>query len=171
MPWPESQITSDMPMEQAFVIASGVVLTVFGFLYIAWRSTAADRTASFLRAMFSALSASMLTGIGTFFLLVREPNLLLGAGMGIGAYASAFKTGFLGWQQYLGRAPSHSTFKVMFHCYSLGHVVAGSLSGIGCLAYGGAVGVLGACLSACWAVLHLWVLKRVTREAASKGAS
>ncbi len=158
-----------MPLGQAFVIASGLVLAVFGFLYIAWRSTAADQTASFLRAMFSALSASILTGIGTFFLLVREPNLLIGIGMGIGAYASAFKTGFMGWHEYLGRAPSHPTFKAMFHFYSLGNVVAGCLSGIGCLAYGGAVGVVGASLSACWAVLHLWVLKRVTREAASKG--
>lgn len=155
-----------MPLGTALVIASGLVLAVFGFLYIAWRSTATDRTASFLRAMLGALSASMLTGIGTFFLLVREPNLLIGAGMGIGAYASAFKTGLVGWHQFAGGSRSQPTFKAMFRFYSLGNVVAGCLSAIGCLAYGGAVGVLGACLSASWAVLHVWVLKRVTRETA-----
>jgi hypothetical protein len=37
----------------------------------------------------------MLVGTGTFFLLVREPNVLIGDGIAIFAYASAFKTGFI----------------------------------------------------------------------------
>jgi len=156
-----------MPIAQAFVIASGLVLGVFGFLYIAWRSTSADRTASFLGAMFSALSASMLAGIGTFLLLVGEPNLLIGIGVGIWAYASAFKRGFMAWHRYSGRPSSHSTFKAMFHFYSLGNLAAGGLAGIGCLSYGGAVGVVGASLSAYWVVMHLWLLNRLAREDAS----
>jgi hypothetical protein len=155
-----------MPIAQAFVIVSGLVLAVFGFLYIVWRSTAADPTASFLGAIFSAISASMQAGIGTFFLLVREPNLLIGVGVGLWAYASAFKGGFMAWHHYSGRSPSHSTFKAMFHFYSLGNVVAGCLAGIGCLAYGGAVGAVGASLSAYCVVLHLWLLNRPTREEA-----
>jgi hypothetical protein len=155
-----------MPPGQAFVIASVIVLAVFGFLYIAWRSTVADKTASFLRALISALTASMLVGVGTFSLLVGEPNVLIGVGVGIAVYASAFKTGFMAWYRShpQGGASSHATVKAMFPFYVGGNLAAGCLCVIGCLVYGGAVGVLGASLSACWALLHLWVLKRVTQE-------
>jgi hypothetical protein len=150
------------------VIASVIVLAVFGFLYIAWWSTGADKTASLLRALLSALTASTLVGVGTVFLLVSEPNILIGAGVGIAVYASAFKTGFMGWHHSRGRASSHGSLKTMFRFYSGGNLVAGCLCGVGSLTYGGAVGVLGAFLSACWALLHLWVLKRVTRDAADR---
>jgi hypothetical protein len=157
-----------MPLGQAFVIASGVVLAVFGFLYMAWRSTGPDKTASILRALFSALSASILVGIGTVLLLVSEPNTLMGLGMAIGAYTSALKTAFIGWHDHRGRVPSHSTFKALFRVYPLGNLVAGCLFGIGCLVYGGPLGVLGASASLCWAAMHLWLLKRVTAEGANR---
>jgi hypothetical protein len=160
----ESPDKSDRPIAQALVIASGLVLGVFGFLYMAWRSTAADRTASLLDAMSSALSASMLAGIGTFLLLVGKPNLLIRIGMGIWAYTSAFKRGFMAWHRSSGRPSSHPTFKAMFRFYSLGNLVAGGLAGIGCLSYGGAIGVVGASLSAYWVVMHSWLLNRLARE-------
>jgi hypothetical protein len=161
-----------MPLGQAFVIAFGVVLAVFGFLLVAWRSTRSDRTAIFLRALLNVLSVILLVGIGAFFCWVGKPNLLVGAGMGMAAYASAFRTGFMGWHDYLGRAPSHPTLRVMFRFHFLGNVVASCLCGIGCLTYGGAVGVLGASASGCLAALHLSLLRRVTRETANtEGAS
>jgi hypothetical protein len=56
----------------------------------------------------------------------------------------------------------------MFRFYLLGNFVAGCLCGIGCVIFGGAIGVVGAVLSACWALLHVWVLKHVTRDAAKR---
>jgi hypothetical protein len=154
-----------MPPGQAFVIASVIVLAVFGFLYIAWRSTATDRTASYLRTAMSVVSASMSAGVGTFFLLLGEPNIQIAVGVGIAVFASAFKTGFMVWHRHHGGALSHGTIRTMLRFSLGGNLVAGSLCGIGCMIYGGAVGVLGACLSACWALLHFWVLRHVIREA------
>ena len=152
------------------MIASVVVLTVFGFLYITWRSTAADRTASYLRSAMSAVSASLLAGGGTFFLLVSEPNILIGVGVGLALYASALKTGFMARHRshVEGLASSHGTLRTMLRFYFGGNLIAGCLCVLGCLIYGGAVGVLGASLSACWALLQFWILKRVTRETAER---
>jgi hypothetical protein len=60
--------------------------------------------------------------------------------MAIFAYASAFKTGFMGWH-HLGQTSSLSSFKAMFRIYSSANFVAACLSGIGCVIYGGPVGV------------------------------
>ena len=156
-----------MPLGQAFALAFGLAFTILGFLYIAWRSAGRDQTASILRALLTALSVSMLVGTGTFFLLVREPNVLIAVGMAIFGYASAFKTGFMGWH-HLRQAPSLSTFKAMFRVYSSGNLVAACLFGIGCVIYGGPVGVLGAFVALYWALLHLWLLKRATPGEASE---
>ena len=46
------------------------------------------------------------------------------------------------------------------------NLVAGCVFGIGCLIYGGALGMLGAALCAWWSLFHFWVFKRVRRETA-----
>jgi len=73
-----------MPLGQAFAFAFGLAFAVLGLLYIAWRSAGRDQTASILRALLTGLSVSLLVGTGTFFLLVREPNVLIGVGMAMG---------------------------------------------------------------------------------------
>jgi len=156
-----------MPPGQALVLASAIVLAVFGVLYMAWRSTATDRTASCLRTAMNAVSASTLAGVGTFFLLFGEPNILIAGGVAVALYASAFRTGFMGHRRH-DRASSPGSVRTMFRFYLGGKVVGGSLCAIGCMTYGGAVGVLGAFLSACWTVLHFWVLRRVVLEAADR---
>ena len=153
-----------MPPRQAFIIACVIVLAVLGLLSLVWRSTLADTTASYLRRGMSALSASMFAGIGTFFLLAGEPNILIGVGVGIAAYASALKRGFISDYASQGRASSQATLNTVLRFSTGGNIVAGCSCGIGCLMYGGAVGVLGASLSACWTLLQLWVLTRMARE-------
>jgi hypothetical protein len=154
-----------MPPGQAFGIASIIVLAVFGVLYIVWRSTAADKTAFYLRTVMSALSVSLLAGTGTFILLLGEPNILIAVAGGILLYTSACNHGFMAWHEYQGRASSHPSLNTMFLFYIGGRALAGCLCGIGCLLYGGALGMLGAALCAWWSLFHFWVFKRVTREA------
>jgi hypothetical protein len=115
----------------------------------------------------SAGMTSMLAGSGTFFLLLAEPNILISVGLGIAVYAAALKNGFMGWHRYQGLS-SHGTLRTILRFYSGGNLVAAGLCGIGCLIYGGAVGVLGAFLSVYWALLHFWMLKRLTRETADR---
>ena len=156
-----------MPPGQAFVIAVVTVLAVFGYLYIVWRSTVADKTGLYLRRVMSAVLTSMLVGSATFFLLLAEPNILISVGLGIAVYASALKNGFMGWHRYQGPS-SHGTLKTILRFYSGGNIVAAACAGIGCLIYGGAVGVLGAFLSLWWALLHFSFFKRVTQEPADR---
>jgi hypothetical protein len=101
---------------------------------------------------------------GTLFLLRGEPNILIALGGAIAFYTWAFKHGFMTWQDYQRRAPSHATLKTMFRVYFGGSLIAGCVFGIGCLLYGGAMGVLGAALSAWWSLFQFWVLKRVAQE-------
>jgi hypothetical protein len=115
-----------MPLVWAVGIAFGLTLAVLGFVYIGWRSAGRDRTASIVRGVLNALSVSMWVGMGTFFLFVRRPNVLVGVGMAIFAYASAFRTGFMGWY-HLGPPPSESSFKTMLRVYSSSHVLAACL--------------------------------------------
>lgn len=156
-----------MPLGQAFAFAFGLAFVVLGFLYLVWRSAGRDQTASILRALLTGLSVSMLVGTGTFFLLVREPSVLIGVGLAIFAYAAAFKTGFMGWH-HLGQTSSLSSFKAMFRVYSSANLVAACLSGIGCVIYGGPVGVLGAFVALYWVLLNLWFLKRFTPDGAAE---
>jgi hypothetical protein len=109
----------------------------------------------------------MLMGTGTFFLIVRLPTVLIGLGMAIFAYAAAFKTGFMRWHR-LRQTASLSSFKTMFRVYSSANLVAACLSGIGCVIYGGPVGVLGAFVALYWFLMNLWFLKRFTRDEASE---
>lgn len=154
-----------MPPAQALGIAVVIVLVVFGYLYVGWRSTAGDKTASYLRAVVGGAIASMFVGCGTFLLLLAEPNILIALGGALAFYTWAFKHVFMTWQDYQRRAPSHATLKTMFRFYFGGNLVAGCMFSIGWLLYGGARGVLGAFLSAWWSLFHFWVLKRVTPEA------
>lgn len=152
-----------MPVGQALVVAFGLASAVLGFLYITWRSTGRDRTASILRALLTAVSVSVLIGTGTFFLLVREPNVLIGMGIAVYAYASAFRRGFMG-RRDAGQALSIEKITTMFRVHAAGNLVAATLCGIGCVTYGGALGVLGVFVSLYWIVLHLWLLNRVTQH-------
>jgi len=52
----------------------------------------------------------------------------------------------------------------MLRFYFGGHLVAGCVFAFGSLIYGGAIGVLGAALSAWWSVFQFWFLKRVTQD-------
>ena len=101
-----------MPPGQAFVIALATVLAVFGYLYIVWRSTVADKTGLYLRRVMSAGMTSMLVGSGTFFLLLAEPNILISVGLGSAVYAAALKNGFMGWHRYQGLS-SHGTLRTI----------------------------------------------------------
>ena len=157
-----------MPLGQALGIALVIVVAVLGFHLILWRSTAADKTGSYLRRVMSALSVSILAGGGTGFLLLGEPNVLIAVAGGILLYSSAFNHGFMAWHEYQGRTSSHPSLRSMLRFYFGARVVAGCVCAIGCLIYGGALGVLGAALSAWWSLFHFWVLKRVTREAADR---
>ena len=157
-----------MPPGQALLIALVTVLAVFGYLYIVWRSTVADKTGLYLRRVMSAVLTSLLVGSATFFVLLGEPNILISVGLGIAVYASALKNGFMGWHRFQNRPESYGTLKTILRFYSGGNVVAAGFCGIGCLIYGGAVGVLGAFLSVYWALLHFWMLKRLTRETADR---
>jgi hypothetical protein len=156
-----------MPLGQAFAVAFGLAFAVFGFLYIVWRSGGRDKTASILRGMFTALRVGTSVGAGTLFLLMREPNVLIGVGAAILFYTDAFKNGFVGWHHRI-EAPSISALKAMLRIHSLGNLVSASLCGIGCVIYGGPIGVLGAFAALYWALLHLWVLKRVTADEAGE---
>jgi len=158
-----------MPLGQAFGVAFGLAFAVLGFLYIVWRSAGHDQTASILRALLTALSVSMWVGAGTFFLLVRQPNVLIGVGIAFFAYAAAFRDAFLGWR-HLGQTPPLSTLKTMFRIYSLGNLVAACLCGIGCVIFGGPIGALGALAALYWTLLHLWFFKRVTADEAVMGS-
>jgi hypothetical protein len=153
-----------MPPGQAFVIALVTVLAVFGYLYIVWRSTVADKTGLYLRRVMSAVLTSMLVGSATFFVLLAKPNILISVGLGIAVYASALKNGFMGWHRYQDRPSSHGTLKTILRFYSGGNVVAAGFCGIGCLIYGGAVGVIGAFVSVWCALLYFSFFKRVTQE-------
>jgi hypothetical protein len=155
-----------MPPGQAFGIAIVIVLAVFGSLYLVWRSR---RTGSYLRIVIGTSFASMFAACGTLFLLYAEPNILIALGGAIAFYTWAFKHGFMAWHDYQRQSPSHASLKTMFRFYFGGHLVAGCVFGIGCLLYGGGVGVLGAALSAWWGLFHFWVLKRVTHEAGDAG--
>lgn len=152
-----------MPVGQAFVVAFGLAFAVLGFLYITWRSTGRDWTASVLRSLLTAIVASVFVGTGTFFVFVREPNFLIAVGVAVYAYASAFKRGFMGWR-HAGQALSVANMTRMSRVYAAANLVAATLCGIGCLTYGGAIGVLGVFVSLYWIVLHLWMLNRVTRR-------
>ena len=72
-----------MTVGQAFGVAFGLAFAVLGYIFIGWRSSVRDRTASILRVVLTALSVSILIGSGTFFLLWREPNVLVAVGVGI----------------------------------------------------------------------------------------
>lgn len=159
-----------MTVRQAFVIAFGLAFTVLGFLYIAWRSTGRDRTASILRSLLTGVLVAVLIGTGTFFLLAGEPNVLIRTGIAVYAYASAFRRGFMGWR-HAGRSLSLENITTKSRVYAAANVVAATLCGIGCLTYGGAIGVLGALVSLYWIVLHLWFLNRFTRHGADGQAT
>jgi hypothetical protein len=152
-----------MPPGQALGIALVIVLAVIGGLYLVWRS---HTTGSYLRIVIGASLATMLAAGGTLFLLHAEPNILIALGGAIASYTWAFKHGFMAWHDYQRRPPSYATLKTMFSFYFGGNLVAGCVFGIGCLIYGGALGVLGAALCAWWSLFHFWVFKRVRRETA-----
>ena len=154
-----------MTVGQAFGVALGLVFAVHGYIFIAWRSTARDRTASILGVVLTALSVSILIGSGTFLLWLREPNALVAVGMGIFTYASAFRAGFMEWS-HLDHVPALSTINLMFRIYFWGNVVAACLCGVGCVIYGGPLGVLGACVSLSWTLMNLLFLKRITSDQA-----
>ena len=97
-----------MPLGQAFAFAFGVAFVVLGLLYVTSRAAGRDRTASVLSALLTGLFVSMMVWVGTFALLMSEPNVLIGVGMAILAYASAFRTGFGAWR-HLGRTSSLSS--------------------------------------------------------------
>jgi hypothetical protein len=88
----------------------------------------------------------------------------MGIGTGVHLYALAFKAWFIAWQDLLARTP----LSPMFPSYFLGHAAAGGLFCIGAIAYGGVLGVLGACLSAWWTVMYLWIAS-VMRKAVVAG--
>ena len=67
---------------------------------------------------------------------------------------------------HLRHVPGLSTINLMLRIYFWGNVVAACLCGVGCVIYGGPVGVLGACVSLSWALMHLWFLKRFTPDQA-----
>jgi hypothetical protein len=157
-----------MPPGQALGIALLFALAVLGFHLILWRSTAPDKTGSYLRRVMNALSVSMLAGGGTGFLLLGEPNVVIAVAGGILFYSSAFNHGFMAWHEYQGRTSSHPSLRSMLRFYFGARAVAGCVCAIGSLIYGGAMGLLGAFLSAWWSLFHFWVLKRVTREAADR---
>src|SRR5260221_7418860 len=48
-----------MPLNQALLVAFGLTFVVLGSLYMLWRSLRDDRTASILRALTTAVSASV----------------------------------------------------------------------------------------------------------------
>ena len=154
-----------MPPGQSLGIALVIVLAVFGGLYLVWRSR---KSGSYLRIAIGASFASMFAAGGTLFLLRGEPNILIAFGGAIAFYTWAFKHGFMTWHDYRRQAPSHATLKTMFRVYFGGSLIAGCVFGIGCLLYGGAMGVLGAALSAWWCVFQFWVLKRVNQEATDR---
>jgi len=133
-----------------------------------WRSTVADKTGLYLRRVMSAVLTSMLVGSATFFVLLAKPNILISVGLGIAVYASALKNGFMGWHRYQDRPSSHGTLKTILRFYSGGNVVAAGFCGIGCLIYGGAVGVIGAFVSVWCALLYFSFFKRVTQEPADR---
>jgi hypothetical protein len=68
---------------------------------------------------------------------------LSGVTMGgaIAAYTWGFKHAFMTWHDYQRRAPSYETLKRMLRFYFGGNLVAGCVFGVGCLTYGGAMGV------------------------------
>jgi hypothetical protein len=157
-----------MPSSQALGIAVVIVLVMLGVVYIGWRSTAADKAGSYLRRVMSALSVFLLAGVGTGFLLLGEPNIMIAVAGGILMYSSAFQRGFMAWHEYQGRTSSHPSLASMFRSYFGARAVAGCVCAIGSLVYGGAIGVLGAFLSAWWGLFHVWVFKRVTQEAVDR---
>ena len=95
-------------------------------------------------------------------------NVVIAVAGGILFYSSAFNHGFMAWHEYQGRTSSHPSLRSMLRFYFGARAVAGCVCAIGSLIYGGAMGLLGAFLSAWWSLFHFWVLKRVTREAADR---
>ena len=156
-----------MPLGQAFAFAFGVAFVVLGLLYVTSRAAGRDRTASVLSALLTGLFVSMMVWVGTFALLMSEPNVLIGVGMAILAYASAFRTGFGAWR-HLGRTSSLSSFKAMFLISCSANVIAAFLSSIGCVIYGGPVGVLGFFVALYWLLVNMWLLKGFTSREASE---
>ena len=149
-----------MPLIQALALSVGLAVLVFGCLYFIWRSGGDDRTASSLRALLAAVSASLMLAAGTSLLLSGWPNIPIALAWAILCYACAFKTSLL-WRKPI--TVSLTTVRVL-RLYSSANLVAAILCATGCVFLGGPFGILGAFASVYWIVLHGWLLKRLAES-------